>query len=240
MFSDFGKAIGQFDDPRFFRVMLFGVVLTLALLIGVTALFLGLLDWADPGTVEIPLVGPVGGIGTLLSWGAALFMLALSVFLMVPVASAFTGLFLEDVCRAVEARHYPDLPPVPRARFWDQLIETANFLGLLIAVNLLCVLLYLIALPLLPFIFWLVNGFLLGREYFTLVASRRLGRAGAKQLRQKHFWRVWMAGCLMTAPLSIPLVSLVIPVLGVATFTHLVQRLLGPALPGTADVPRNP
>ena len=33
------------------------------------------------------------------------------------------------------------------------------------------------------------------------------------------------AGALMAAPLSIPLVNLVIPVLGVATFTHMVQRL---------------
>jgi CysZ protein len=34
-------------------------------------------------------------------------MIGLSVFLMVPVASMFTGLFLEDVAAAVEARHYP-------------------------------------------------------------------------------------------------------------------------------------
>lgn len=231
MFSDFGKAVGQFDDPRFFRVMLFGVALTLALLVGVTALFLGLIDWADPGPVDLPLIGPVDGIGTLMSWSAALFMLILSVVLMVPVASAFTGFFLEDVCRSVEARHYPTLPPVPRARFWDTLIETANFFGLLIAANALCIILYLIALPLIPFIFWGVNGLLLGREYFTLVASRRLGRAGAILLRRQHFWQVWLAGCLMAAPLSIPLVSLVIPVLGVATFTHFFQRVIGQPLP---------
>ena len=239
MFSDFGRAVGQFDDRRFFRVMLFGVALTLALLIGVTALFLGLIDWADPGTVTIPLVGPVGGIGTLMTWGAALFMLVLSVVLMVPVASVFTGFFLEDVCRAVEARYYPSLPPVPRAKFWDTAIETANFIGLLIAANVVCIFLYLIALPLIPFIFWGVNGLLLGREYFTLVASRRLGRAGAKVLRRQHFWQVWLAGCLMAAPLSIPLVSLVIPVLGVATFTHLFQRLTGGAPQGLAEIPRS-
>lgn len=239
MFSDFGKAVGQFDDPRFFRVMLFGVALTFALLVGVTSLFLALIEWADPGTVEIPLVGPVDGLGTLMTWGAALFMLVLSVVLMVPVASAFTGFFLEDVCRAVEAKHYPDLPPVLRPKFWDSVIETANFIGLLIAVNVICIFLYLIALPLIPFIFWGVNGLLLGREYFTLVASRRLGRAAAKTLRRKHFWQVWMAGCLMAAPLSIPLVSLVIPVLGVASFTHLFQRLIGPAQRGFAAVPRS-
>jgi CysZ protein len=166
-------------------------------------------------------------------------MLILSVVLMVPVASAFTGFFLEDVCRAVEAKHYPGLPPVPRPKFWDTVIETANFIGLLIAVNVLCIGFYVVALPLIPLIFWGANGLLLGREYFTLVASRRLGRPAAKALRQKHFWQVWMAGCLMAAPLSIPLVSLVIPVLGVATFTHLFQRLIGQAPRGLAEVPRS-
>jgi uncharacterized protein involved in cysteine biosynthesis len=39
--------------------------------------------------------------------------------------------------------------------------------------------------------------------------------------------KVWLAGILMAAPLSIPLVNLVIPVLGVATFTHLFHRLAG-------------
>ena len=38
----------------------------------------------------------------LLAGFALLLMLALSVFLMVPVASAFTGIFLDDVTDAVE------------------------------------------------------------------------------------------------------------------------------------------
>jgi uncharacterized protein involved in cysteine biosynthesis len=41
--------------------------------------------------------------------------------------------------------------------------------------------------------------------------------------------RVWLAGALMAAPLSIPLLGLVIPVLGVATFTHMHHRLTRPA-----------
>ncbi|HSF62967.1 MAG TPA: EI24 domain-containing protein, partial [Paracoccaceae bacterium] len=69
------------------------------------------------------------------------------------------------------------------------------------------------------------NGFLLGREYFTLAAMRRLGRQGARDLRRKHPWRIWIAGTLMAAPLSVPVVNLVIPVLGAATFTHLFHRL---------------
>lgn len=225
IFSAFAKALGQIGDPRFRRVMLLGALLALALLAGVYALFLALIDTFAPGSIDLPLVGPLGGIDTLLSIGSFLFMIALSVFLMVPAASAFSGLFLEDIVQAVEDRHYPDLPPVARLKLSDSLIDTANFLGLILAANLLCVVFYAFAGPALPLVFWGVNGFLLGREYFGLVATRRIGRAGAKALRAQHWGKIWLAGALMAAPLSVPLVNLVIPVLGVATFTHLFQAL---------------
>ena len=222
----FSRALGQLGDGRFIRVVALGAVLAVALLTGVYAALLWVLETFIPGTVTIPFVGPVGGIDTLLSWGSVLLMLVLSVFLMVPVASAFSGLFLEDVAQAVEDRHYPDLPPVPRARLGDTLIDTANFTGLLIVVNVLALILYFFAGPFIPVVFWAINGFLLGREYFTLVATRRLGRTGAKALRKQYAGRIWLAGTLMAAPLSIPLINLVIPVLGVATFTHIFHALM--------------
>ena len=225
IFSSFAKALGQLSDPRFLRVVLLGIALAVALLIGVYAGFLWLIETFSPGTVEIPLIGPVGGLDTLLGWGSALLMLGLSVFLMMPVASAFSGLFLEDVASAVEDRHYPGLPPVARISLMDNLIDTANFMGLLIAVNVVALLLYAISGPFIPLVFWGLNGLLLGREYFTLTATRRIGRTAAKALRRQHWAKIWIAGTLMAAPLSIPLINLIIPVLGVATFTHLFHAL---------------
>ena len=223
--ADFLRALRQLGDPRFRRVLVLGLALTLALLVAAYAAFLALIQSFTPDSIEIPLVGPVGGIDTLLGLGSALFMLGLSIFLMVPVTAAFTGFFLEDVVQAVEARHYPDLLPVPRPRLMDALIDSANFLALLLVVNLAAVLIYPFAGPALPLAFWAVNGLLLGREYFTLVAMRRLGRAGAKALRRRHWGQIWLAGTLMAAPLSVPVVNLLIPLLGAATFTHLFQRL---------------
>lgn len=225
IFGDFLKALEQLSDPRFRRVMVWGVGLTFALLVAVYALFLWAIQAFTPEVIEIPFVGPVSGLGTLLSWGSGLVMVGLSVFLMMPVASAFTSFFLDDVAQAVEDKHYSLLPPALKQSFGDAMMDTVNFFALLVTVNLLALVLYAFAGPFIPVVFWAVNGLLLGREYFTLVAARRLGRPAAKALRKRHWLTVWLAGGLMAAPLSIPLVNLLIPVLGAATFTHLFHRL---------------
>jgi len=225
IFGDFSKALAQLGDPRFLRVLGMGVLLTLVLLGVVAAGFLGLINWLVPDSISLPWIGQVGGVDVAASWAFVLAMLVLSVFLMVPVASACTGLFVESVVDAVEDRHYARLPPVTPLPLWDVVVESVNFAGVVIAVNLLALIFYVFAGPFAPLVFWSVNGFLLGREYFTLVAQRRLGREGARALRRKHFRVIWAAGFLMAVPLSVPLVNLLIPVLGVATFTHLYQRL---------------
>ena len=223
--SSFLAALGQWTDARFRRVVLLGVALTLALLIAVYALMLVAIQWLVPETTTLPLLGPVGGLDTLLSFGSILLMLLASVFLMVPVASAFTGLFLEDVVDAVEDRHFPTLPDARPQRLSEALIGAVNFFGIALAANLIALFLWPFAGPLVPVLFWSVNGYLLGREYFTLVAQRRIGRDEAKALWRANKARIWGAGVLMAAPLSIPLVNLLIPVFGVATFTHLFHRL---------------
>lgn len=223
--GDFARALGQLGDARFLRVVLWGVLLTLVLLGAVTAAVLGLVNMLVPDSFTLPWIGQVGGVDVAASWAFGLAMLLLSMVLMVPVASACTGLFLETVVDAVEERHYPALPPITPLSLWDVAVDSVNFAGLVIAVNVLALVVYAFSGPFAPMVFWSVNGFLLGREYFTLVSQRRLGRDGAKALRQRHAGTVWVAGVMMAVPLSVPLVNLFVPVLGVATFTHLYQRL---------------
>jgi uncharacterized protein involved in cysteine biosynthesis len=74
-------------------------------------------------------------------------------------------------------------------------------------------------------VFWAVNGWLLGREYFQLVAARRLGHRAATQLRKRHALQIWALGAVMAVPLSVPVVNLFVPVLGVAAYCHMYHRL---------------
>ncbi len=225
IFSAFAAALSQMTDPRFRWVLLQGVGLTLLLLFGLYAFAFWGIAWLVPDAINLPWIGEIGVSDTLLSWGSLLLMLVLSVFLMVPVASAFTGIFLDEVADAVEARHYPALGPAPNVSFVDNMRESLTFLVIILLANLAALVLYLT--PLAPFVFYGLNGYLLGREYYRMIAVRRMGRREASQSFRSNLLTIWAAGALMAVPLSIPLLNLLIPILGAATFTHIYHGLQG-------------
>ncbi|MEM7490328.1 MAG: EI24 domain-containing protein [Pseudomonadota bacterium] len=225
-------AIGQIGDPAFRSVLLRGVGLSVALLVGFSALFVWLARWLVGPSVTLPWIGTITWLDDVAGFALVPVLLVASVFLMVPVASAFTGLFLDRIADAVEAEHYPNLP-APRRQGWGEMLtETAQFLGIVIGANLLALIAYLAFAPVALFIFWAVNGFLLGREYAQLVAARHLTRAEAVGFRARHRRRIWLTGVLMAIPLSVPVLNLLVPVVGAAAFTHLYHRLnRAPAAP---------
>ncbi|MFV0245396.1 MAG: EI24 domain-containing protein [Qingshengfaniella sp.] len=232
--SDFFAALGQMGDPRFRSVLWRGIALTLGLFLGLYVAVVVLVGWLFPDTVTLPFIGQVGFLQSIASGVSLLAMMGVSIFLMVPVASAFTGLFLDEVADAVEDRHYPTLASAaPRASFGRVLAETGRFLGVIVVANLMALVLYAMMPPFAPLIFWALNGFLLGREYFQMVAMRRLPDPEAKRLRRRYSLQIWLAGGLMAVPLSIPIINLLIPILGAATFTHLYHRLTGTPRPQT-------
>mmetsp|Transcript_28982 Transcript_28982/g.55562 ORF Transcript_28982/g.55562 Transcript_28982/m.55562 type:complete len:239 (-) Transcript_28982:1257-1973(-) len=226
--TSFFAALGQIGDPRFRRVLLLGFALTIALLVAATSGFVWLIGMLTADGVSVPWVGNVTWLGDIITWGSFFLFFLLSIFLMIPVASAITSMFLDEVAQAVEDRHYT-LPPATPVPFGDAVVDTVNFLGILLGANLLALIVYAMFPPAALFIFWGLNGFLLGREYFTLVAMRRVGRAKAKELRKAHSGTIWLAGTLMAVPLTIPLINLVIPIIGAATFTHIYHGLTGAA-----------
>ena len=227
----FFLAIAQIGDRPFRKVLMLGVLLTLALLVAATVGLLWLVQTYFGDDMTLPWIGEVQWVDSLFSATSILVMLFLSIFLMVPVASAITSFFLDEIAQAVEDRHYPQLPEARNVPFAEALSDSVAFLGVLIVANLLGLVVYLIFLvtavlaPFAPFVFYALNGYLLGREYFTLVAIRRIGRKEATRMRKQYGSTVFLAGVLMTVPLTVPIVNLLVPVLGAATFTHLFHML---------------
>ena len=225
IFSAFFKAVGQVTDRRFLMVLALGVGLTLALLVGFYLGFVALVGWLVPDSFSLPWIGEITWAETAIGWAAVPLFLLLSVFLMVPVASAFMGIFLEQVADAVEDVHYPGLPPARAIGILEGMGDAARFLGVVIGVNLVALVAYLLFAPIAPFLFWGVNGYLLGREYGQLVALRRTDAAGARAFRRRNSGTLFAAGVLMVVPLTIPVVNLLVPILGAATFAHLYHML---------------
>jgi uncharacterized protein involved in cysteine biosynthesis len=232
IFSSFFRALGQMGSGAFLKVIFIGAALALALLAALTWVFGQVIFAFAPNDITLPFIGEIDGLAAILSWGGVLVMMALSVFLMIPVASLFSGLFLDEVAGAVETRHYPALPPARVTGMYEGIKSGINFLGLIIAVNTAALIFYALSGPFAPLTFWAVNGYLLGREYFALVAQRRLDGGAAKTMRRANGWTIWFAGICMAIPLSIPVLNLIIPVLGVATYTHLFHGFAGRKVQG--------
>ena len=219
MVSAFLKAIAQLSDPAFRRVLVLGVlgaVLTFVLLNVTVDWLLVKSQFFTTGWLDTA-VDVLGGLGSFL----------LTLVLFPAVASMVIGVLLDGIVRAVEARHYPDLPPARERTMLEDLSTTARFAGKLIIVNLLALPLYLL---LMWFgvgivLYYVLNGYLVGREYWELVALRRLTVEQASALRRRRRLYLWVVGAGFTFLLSLPLVNLLAPLIATATMVHVFQTL---------------
>ena len=214
MIQAFARAFGQLTDARIVRLLLLAVLLALlvfAALWSAIAWFLTatqITEWSwVEGTLDV-----LGGIATLL----------LTWFLFPLVLSATIGLFLEAVADAVEVRHYADLPKATPLRLGPLLLASLRFLAVALLLNLL-LLPFLLLGPLFPIVYYVVNGYLLGRSYFELVAWRRFSPRDARILRRQHSGTVTLTGVATALMLTVPVLNLLMPVLAVMAMVHLVQ-----------------
>jgi CysZ protein len=98
----------------------------------------------------------------------------------------------------------------------------------------LTILVYLIALPFVFLagagflVFFVATAWLLGREYFELAAMRFRPPEEAKAMRRDNATTIFMAGLIIAAFVSIPIVNLATPLFGMAFMVHMHKRLSGP------------
>jgi CysZ protein len=230
MFSALGKAFSQLSDPRVRRVLFWSLGLALVIFFAL---------WAGLGFLVTlggdSLAAFVEGAGWGSPWsdiadatlGGFLLLIVVSFLVFPGVVSMIVPLFMDQVAGAVEERHYPALPPA-REQPVSEMLGDAVKLGLVtVGLNLAALPFYLIFLfiPGLNLVlFYLLNGYLFGREYFELVAVRRLGRDEMKKLWLSRKRQFMLAGVVITFLFSVPIVNLIAPVVGTAFMVHLFQR----------------
>jgi uncharacterized protein involved in cysteine biosynthesis len=218
MFWAFLKAIYQLNDPAVRRPLWLGAGLAAVVFIVLWAL----VGWLLTGTTLFAR----GWLETAADLLGGTMVVGLTWFLFPGVVSGLAAFFLDGVAEAVEARHYPGLPPAPGTRQVDAAISGLRFLSISVSLN-LGLLFFLFIPPVFPFVFYSANGYLLGREYFELVADRRLGPARARSVRKAHRWQVFFAGVVAAFLLTLPVLNLVAPLLATAAMVHLLQSWTG-------------
>ena len=207
----------QLADPAVQRLLLRCVLLTLATFLALVAAVAALLFGFD--LTGISWLDPV-----LATAGSALVLVL--AWLLFPIVARLTlGLFAEDVVAMVERRHYPELPPAPGMSMAAQAYASVRFVTVGLLLNLIALPLYL--LPVANLVIYLaLNGYLLGREYFELVAHQRLPLEEATRQRREQRGRLWLAGAAIALMLIIPVFNLVAPVVAIAFMVHLVTPRL--------------
>ena len=209
-------AVRQAFDPAFRAVAIKTAAVSAALF---AALILAM-GWA---LHAIELVG-IGWLDWTIKALAGAGAVVLSLMLFPLLATMAVGLFLEEIADAVDARHYPDKPEAPGQSILSSTVSTAKLVLVALALNVLVLPLYLLP-GLNVFVFYGLNGYLLGREYFELVALRRLEPRAARRVYRKSRWRIFVGGILITLLLSIPVVNWLMPMIATAFMVHEFDAL---------------
>jgi uncharacterized protein involved in cysteine biosynthesis len=217
MLSALTLALSDIVYPPLRRILVLGLVGAVAVLI---ALSVGLgfginhlasfdLWWVNR------LIDLLGGLAVIVL-----------VWLLFPaVVTLVLGFFLEGAIVSVEARRYPGLPP-PRRQSLGEMLRSGLRLAVLgIAINLLALPLYLLLPGLNVVLFYGLNGWLLGREYFEMVALRRFDERQLRAAWQAHRLRILTGGVVIAVLLTVPLVNLAAPLIAAIFMLHLFESL---------------
>jgi CysZ protein len=154
-----------------------------------------------------------------------LSVLALSWLFFPAVVTLIMSLFFERIAAAVEALDYPGCGPPRRQPIGETLGAMLRLTALTLLLNLLALPVYLLLPGINLFLFLALNGYLLGREYFEVVALRRLDAAATRAARTRFGLRVFLGGVVIAALFALPLVNLVAPVVATAFMLHVFEAL---------------
>ena len=214
MIKAFIKGLAQLNDPNIRKVFIVSIF-------GSAFIFIAL--WIAVGIfIESTRFSSIIWLNWVINLMGGLTTLILTWVLFPPVISVIICLHLPNIASAVEARHYPELIPPINQPIISSLLIALRYLCILVLLNFL-LLAFLIFGPFFPFVFYLINGYLLGKEYFELIALRRLSPLAAKELYNLNRTKLLLVGIVMSVLLTIPFINFIAPVVITASMVHLLE-----------------
>ncbi|WP_375678843.1 MULTISPECIES: sulfate transporter family protein [unclassified Bartonella] len=145
-------------------------------------------------------------------------------FLIAPISAMIGGFFIDSAAEIIEKEDYPNEPIGQALPFQRSLIISFKFVILSLLGNGIAFILFFI--PGINLIaFYLINGYLLGHEYFLFAAYRFRTEQDALAFLHTHYTAVFGAGLLIALFVSIPILNLATPLFAAAFMTYLHKML---------------
>jgi len=216
MFASIGRALGLIFDPVLTGVVAKALLLTIVL-------FVVLVVGVEYALHFLPTLG-VPWVNRILEILAPILLLMGFFVLGGPVAALFGSLYLARVADAVEKRWYASDARAPGSSI-GTVGAGLRLAGLVLLADLLLLPTDVLAPGIGEVATVVVNGFLLGREYFELAALRHVSLKAADALRRRNSGQVFAAGLILSVLTFVPLVNLFAPLFGAALMVHLYRRM---------------
>jgi len=211
LFDCSAKALHSLTAPGMVSILIWSVIITILALvlfvIGASSFF----AWFFASQPALAWLAAIGS--GLIAW-----------FLFPGIMPVIVNFFDTTIAARIEAKDYPNLPRASDPAMLPELFHDAKFTLTAIGLNLLVLPLYLVP-GINLVLFYLLNGYLLGREFFVAMARRHMPIAEAIQLRKDHSRIITLGGIGLAFLATIPIVNLVAPFWGVALMTHLFHAL---------------
>jgi CysZ protein len=217
MFTALLRAISALSEPQMRRVV--------ALSLGLAVVIFAVLWLAVAGTLYNIALFDWRPLNWLVNLLGGLAVLILSWLLFPAVVTLIMGFYLERVAAVVEALDYPGRGAPRRQPVAEMLSVMLRLAGLTLLLNILALPIYLLVPGINLFLFLALNGYLLGRGYFEVVALRRLDAGEARAVRNRFAGRIFLGGVVIAGLFALPLVNLVAPVIATAFMLHIFEAL---------------
>lgn len=215
------KALGQLPEKPLTTVLFKSILLSIAVFVG-SYLALGwsmaALDFVEIEWLDAALKA-VAGAGALFG-----------TWLLFPIiVTAFIGVFLDEVGAAVEGKHYPNDVPGTDVGLTDSIFSAVKLVLIMLVLNIF-ILLPLFFIPVVgQAVYYLVNGYLISREYYEQAAMRLHPRTEIRAMRKSQGIGLLILGAVLTFFMTIPFVNFVTPVVAMAAMVHMVKKTKRPA-----------
>jgi len=210
MIEAFLKTIREVFTPFFWLILFLNLIITVAFFYGVYQVISSLIDYY---IASYEWLDKISGVG-------AMFI----TYFLFPVIFPLISYLFQDFITSKLNKKYNDTPPKGRYPISYIIMFAIKFAVISVILNLLLLPLYFI--PVIGLlIYFILNSYLLGKEYYQLCAYTLLEKEEIDRFRTHYRNKILLAGMVMSALFLTPIVNIFAPILGVIYSWFYIQKL---------------